>query len=223
METDPTHFIDRHILRVLTFQQVARYRDLRPANTDSNLFNYHRKVLMKQGYIVKDAHNFYTLGIKGLQLAERATFSDLRVRNRPKLSVTLLLTNDKGEIAVWDKPVQPFIHTFNLPTGKMRFSDASVMDAAKRIFLENATVVPKNMKFVGTAEVAISQKGELLVHAIHMVLRAVIRKHVMTNDEITWLDLKGLKQLKTTPGVTEICADFLQANDLLYKNYTFDL
>lgn len=222
MEADPTHHIDRHILRVLTFQKTARYRDLRPPNTDSNLFNYHRKVLLSQGYITQNPDNTYTLGTKGLQLIERATLSDLRVRNRPKLSITFLLTNNKGEIAVWNKHVQPFIGTINLITGKMRFNDLSVMGAAERTLLEYASVLPNTMELAGTAEIIVTREGVLLVHALHMVVRAAVNPSSITYDEIYWISPKDIKQASTTPGVVEICADFMHSKQLAYKHYTFD-
>lgn len=222
MELDPTHHIDRHILKILTFQESARYRDLRPENTDSNLFNYHRKVLLQQGYIVKRKDNTYTLGLKGLQLVERATLSDLRVRNRPKLSVTFLLTNDKGEVAVWNKPVQPFIGTINIPTGKMRFDDLSVMDAAKRTILEYATVVPSEMACVGTAEVVVAREGKPFVHAFHMIMRAEIDSDTITYDEIYWMSVKDIKKAKSTPGVVNICIDFMNTQSNVYKHYMLE-
>ena len=40
-----THHIQKHILDVLMYTAVARFRDLRPPRTDTNLFTYHLNVL----------------------------------------------------------------------------------------------------------------------------------------------------------------------------------
>jgi len=223
MDTDPSHHIDRHILRVLTFNERARYRDLRPKNTDSNLFNYHRKVLLKQGYIKKNDDNSYSLAVKGFRLAEKATFDDLRVRDRPKLSVLFLLTNMAGELAVWRKQVQPFIGTINVPNGKMRLSDESGVAAAARIMAEIAPATQVQAVQRGVAEVFISQAGEVISHAVYVVAAATVEKTDVSHGAIFWVQPADMGQLDMTPGIKQICDDFLHTTTPHFKHYTFAL
>ena len=223
MVTDPSHHIDRHILKVLTFNAAARYRDLRPKNTDSNLFNYHRKMLLQQGYIRQNSDKTYSLAGKGLRLAEKVTLSDLRVRDRPKLSVIFLLTNKQGDLAVWEKAVQPFVGTVNLPNGKMHFEDVSVDAAARRMLGEITTAAAATLTLRGTAEIYINYSGEPLVHAVYMVMAANIAADSVIDGKVYWVKPQQLPQLTTTPGVVSLYADFANTPGCLYKYYQFDL
>lgn len=223
MQADPTHHIDRHILKVLTFQKSARYRDMRPPNTDSNLFNYHRKTLLKQGYIVQNSDNSYSLGSKGYRLAEKATFEDLRVRERPKLAVVYLLLNEKGELAAWDKAVQPYIDTLNLPNGKMRLEDASVSEAAERMLLELVPEAEFKLDLVGVADVCVLQRDEVITHTVNMVAQSQVKAAWVKSELIKWIKPADFTDAVSTPGAADICKDFLATEEFIYKNYIINL
>lgn len=223
MQTDPTHHIDRHILKVLTYHKTARYRDLRPEHTDSNLFNYHRKILLQQNYIVQNADKTYSLGLKGMRLAERATFDDLRVRERPKLSIVFLIQNERGELAVWDKVVQPYINTVNLPNGKMRLTDTDLQAAAERMLQELGPGVDTALQLCGVASVYVGSGEEVITNTINMIARVTANASGVTHKNIFWVAEAELPALDTTPGVSEICRDFLRTKDFTYKNYVLAL
>ena len=48
-----THHIQKYIIDVLMFHEMARFRDLRPPKVDTNLFTYHLNALVKSGMIEK--------------------------------------------------------------------------------------------------------------------------------------------------------------------------
>lgn len=223
MQSNPTHHIDLHILKVLTFSESARYRDLRPKNIDSNLFNYHRKVLLQQGYIVQNNDKTYSLGVKGLRLAEKASFDDLRVRERPKLSVQYLINDGNGSLAVWDKAVQPFIGTTNLPNGKVRLEDKSVSSAAKRMLNEVANIKHVKINLCGVADVCVMQGEDVITHTINMVVVAKISPQDVTSELIYWINRTDLGRADLTPGVESIVNDFWQTKQYSYKSYIVNL
>ena len=223
MSTEPTHHIARHILKVLTFSESARYRDMRPSGVDSNLFNYHRKVLMQQGFIKQNEDKSYSLDKNGYKLAEKATFSDLRIRERPKLTVLYIMTNKDGMLAVWDKAVQPFIGTSNLPNGKMRFDDVTIESAAERMLDEIAPKAKARLALAGVAEVCVIQGGEVLTHTINMVAKVELMEQAINNPIIRWISRRSLVDINATPGVAAICKDFWPAKQYLYKSYIINL
>ena len=59
------HYIQTHILDQLIHTQVLRNRDMRPANIESNLYQYHLLQLQKLGFVEK-IENGYTLTGPGL-------------------------------------------------------------------------------------------------------------------------------------------------------------
>lgn len=223
MEQELTHHIDRHIVKVLTYNESARYRDLRPEHTDSNLFNYHRKMLVQQGYIKQNPDKTYSLAYKGYRLAEKANFETMKTRERPKLSVLFLLTNSVGHLAVWKKAVQPFINTINLPNGKIRLEDQSIIAASKRMLAELTPEKPKQLALKGVAEVTVIQGDVLIAHTINMVVAATISPAAITSSLIEWVDPKLVGVLEMTPGVKEICADFLDAAGQANKSYLINI
>ncbi|MCU0667616.1 MAG: hypothetical protein MUF85_03295 [Patescibacteria group bacterium] len=54
MNVSKLHHIQKHILKELSFKEWARFRDLKPPRVDSNLYNYHLKLLIKNGLVEKD-------------------------------------------------------------------------------------------------------------------------------------------------------------------------
>lgn len=219
MHDELTHEIDRHILKVLTFAKSARYRDLRPDHIDSNLFNYHRKVMIKDGYIRRNAEGLYELSEKGLQFVERAPIDAVRVKLQPKLAVIFLLLNKQGKLAVWQKPVQPFIGTTNLPNGKVRFEDENTLSSARRLLAKFYSDDSVSLQLRGIAEVAVYQSDILLSHTCRMVVVGLVDPKYITTESIEWVAPNALLKADTTPGVIEIVKDYLGAEYFNYTNY----
>lgn len=219
MNDEPSHVIDRHIIKVLTYAKSARYRDLRPVNTDSNLFNYHRKMMIKDGYIRRNPEGLYELSEKGLRFVERASVDTLRIKPRPKLLITFLLLNKDGQIAVWNKPVQPFIDTLNLPNGKVRFEDANTLESARRLLAKFYSDDSITLQFRGVAEVAAYHSNVLLSHTYRMIVVGLVDPKYITNELIEWVAPNALLKQETTPGIIEIVRDYLGAEFFAYANY----
>lgn len=219
MNDEPSHVIDRHIIKVLTYVKSARYRDLRPENVDSNLFNYHRKMMIKDGYIRQNSKGLYELSEKGLRFVERVSVDTIRIKPRPKLIVTFLLLNKQGELAMWQKPVQPFIGTINLPNGKVRFEDENTLESARRLLAKFYSDDIVSLQFRGVAEVAVYRSGIMLSHTYHMVVVGIINPKHVTNTLIEWIAPNLLLKQDTTPGVMEIVKDYLGAEYFNYSNY----
>ena len=216
----PDHYIDRHIVQVLTLRKSARYRDLRPPHVDSNLFNYHRKVLIRESIIQKSTEGQYELAPKGLRYVESVTIASMRVSQVPKVMVSYLLTNASGDVALWDKTVQPYIGSSNLPNGKIHFKDTSAEAGALRTLSEITTEVI-DLTFIGVAEVSVLQMGEQIVHSVHWIYRAKINPSLVVDGHIYWLAPNTIEQYSPAPWMSDMVHDFLHTTSPQYKLYQY--
>lgn len=216
----PDHYIDRHIVQVLTLQKSARYRDLRPPHVDSNLFNYHRKVLIRENIIQKSVEGRYELAPKGLRYVESVTIANMRVSQVPKVMVSYLLMNTKGEVAVWDKVVQPYIGSLNLPNGKVHFKDISTEAGALRTLAE-ITTETVDLAFIGVAEVSVLQESEQIVHSVHWIYRATINPDLVIDGKVYWLAPEVIIGHSPAPWTNDIVGDFLPTAVPLCKLYQY--
>src|ERR1700712_4828652 len=112
-----THHIQRSILDVLMFHEIARFRDLRPPKVDTNLFSYHLKIMIKNK-IVEKVTDGYTLSTAGLAYVDRVSSLSKAVRVQPKIITMFVVQNSDGDILLWKRKRQPFINAWTLPYGK---------------------------------------------------------------------------------------------------------
>lgn len=220
MDFIPNHHIDRYIVKVLTLNKSARYRDLIPAHVESNLFNYHRKVLIREGIIQRAADGRYELAPKGLRYVESVTITNMRVSQVPKVTVTYLLTNADSELAVWDKVVQPYIGSLNLPNGKIHFKDVSTDAGALRTLAELTTEVV-DLEFIGVADVSVLRTNEQIVHSVHWLYRARIDPKLVINDKLYWITPEAVVEHPLAPWTNDMIDDFLHATPPCYKSYQY--
>ena len=220
MDFVPEHYIDRHMLKVLTQAKTARYSELRPPGVDSNLFNYHRKVLLEKDFIQKTADNAYTLTPRGLRYAESASISNMRTRLMPKVCVSFVLKNHKGEIAFLDKTIQPFVGKVNLPNGKLHFDDVSAELGAKRTLSEIA-LGPIELSLLGIAEVSVHHSGNQIVHTIHFMYGARLESNQITSERLYWLKARDIIPKQAAPWVVDMVKDFNEHTAPVHKFYYY--
>lgn len=125
------HIVQSKILDKLTYAKTLRYSQMKPEKTESNLFSYHLKSLIKDRYIEKTENGEYTLSSKGKSYVDKISHRSLKVRQQPKIITLLDLVNDKGETMLYRRKHQPYIGMLAFPTGKLHMYE-SVLDAANR-------------------------------------------------------------------------------------------
>jgi 8-oxo-dGTP pyrophosphatase MutT (NUDIX family) len=159
--TDVEHHIQKYIIGILTYRKIARFRDLRPPKTDTNLFSYHLKSLIKAGFIIKLEYG-YSLSHRGLRYVDRLSHEMVKVREQPKIITMLNLTNTKGEVIVQKRNKQPYIDTWTLPNGKLHLDDASLIDAANREAYEKLGLSGLILGHAGDCYIRVFADTELL-------------------------------------------------------------
>jgi hypothetical protein len=201
------HYIQTHILDQLIHTQVLRNRDMRPANIESNLYQYHLLQLQKLGFVEK-IENGYTLTGPGLAYADRHSSSLKKTRLQPKLITTIFLTNKSGEILLVPKKRQPFMGMMNLPSGKIHLNE-TVEEAAKREIHEKVSPNLKaiNLEHVGTAHMTIKQSNFIISDYISLLLHVSVSSSE-TIENGKFYSIEKISQLTLVPSVSELVQAF---------------
>lgn len=237
------HHIQRSIVSVLTKQEFARFRDLKPTNVDTNLFSYHLKLLQKAGFIAKTEQG-YTLAEKGLQYVDRANTTEMKLRSQPKIITMLLIQDGYGKVLLQKRAKQPYINTWTLPYGKMHIDDESVLAAARRESQEKLGFDPHKMRHVGECYIVVGRSikvateapsagaftdGDTVpVHTKHMLqiesrtLAHIVRFEtdaIAASDTLQWVEPLNLPKLKLAPAVEEIVSRSFFGDEFFFEEF----
>lgn len=136
------HWIQKHILRELTLHQSQRFGQLRPKQVESNLFIYHLKSLMREGYVSKSESGEYSLAPAGKAYVDRISMEKFQPRIQPKIVTLLMVRNSKGELLLWKRDKQPFLGKIGFITGKIHLGE-KLAEAAHRELQEKAGLTAK--------------------------------------------------------------------------------
>lgn len=197
-----THHIQRAIIGYLLTHEYARFRDLRPRKVDTNLFSYHLKLLLKNGYIIKTDEG-YTLGSKGLRYVDRVRGEDMKLRTQPKIITMLLIQEGYGKVLLQKRTKQPYINTWTLPYGKLHIDDESVVSAARRESNEKLSYDPHKLRHVGDCYIRVKSEEEIesttLAHIVRFETDAI-----PAGESLQWIEPLDLMKLKLAPAVEHI-------------------
>jgi ADP-ribose pyrophosphatase YjhB (NUDIX family) len=212
-----THHIQKHILSVLMYQQTARFRDLRPLRTDTNLFSYHLTALIKTDF-VKKTEEGYSLSQNGLTYIDRVSTEKMSVRTQPKIITMLLVQNSDGDILLQRRNKQPYINVWTLPYGKLHISDLSIEAAAKREALEKLSIDTITPRHVGDAYIRVESGDILLSTTLAHIFRAN-DDTVLENETNIWVSPYALTDYALAPAVEAIVGRCFFGDDHFFEEY----
>lgn len=130
------HEAQMKVLRHLLLAPSAGFAQLqKQTGMTSDHANFHIKKLVEVGYIEKNTGDKYTLTRSGKEYANRMDTDDNVIEKQPKLSVALIVENDKGEFLAQQRLKQPYYGFWGRPTGKIRWGE-TMIEAAERELLE---------------------------------------------------------------------------------------
>ncbi|HET8690098.1 MAG TPA: NUDIX hydrolase [Candidatus Saccharimonadales bacterium] len=197
-----SHHIQKHILSVLMHRGSARFRDLRPLKTDTNLFAYHLK-LMTKNRVVEKTDGGYKLAPKGLAYVDRVNADKLFVRNQPKIITMLVIQNSEGDVLLLRRDKQPYIDRWTLPYGKLHIDDTSAKMAAQREAYEKLGLKDQKMRHVGDCYIRVKSDGRILSSTLAHVF-TFNHDDIATNERIKWFRPHKLSSLDLAPAVESI-------------------
>jgi ADP-ribose pyrophosphatase YjhB (NUDIX family) len=198
------HRIQKHIIGVLIHNKNARFRDLRPPKTDTNLFSYHLKILLKTGFITKQTDG-YTLSHQGLVYADRVSIKKLNLRTQPKIISMLLIQNSEGDVLLQKRKKQPYINTWTLPYGKIHIDDRTIQKAAKREAREKLAITTDSLRHAGDAYIRVYVGDEILSTTLAHVFRYETDT-LTASEDLVWVAPLELASLPLAPAVESVVA-----------------
>lgn len=184
------------------YAEMVRFRDLRPPNTDTNLFTYHLKSLLKSGMVDK-VDGGYQLGRPGLSYVDRVSSQQKTVRTQPKIITMLVIQNDEGELLLQRRTKQPYINEWTLPYGKIHIDDTTIADAARRECLEKLNLYDQHLEHAGDCYIRVKTGDELLSTTLAHVFR-FYRDDIETSDTVRWVKPHTLASYRLAPAVEEV-------------------
>lgn len=196
------HRIQKSIIDVLMYREIARFRDLRPPRTDTNLFSYHLNTLVKSGMVTK-VEGGYTLSMSGLSYVDQVGVEKKVIRTQPKIITMLLVQNSDGDILLQRRHKQPYINAWTLPYGKLHIEDNSLKEAAQREVKEKLGLEDQALRHVGDCYIRVKSNGEALSTTLAHIFK-FNSDDIKTSADIIWARPHKLSQFRLAPAVEEI-------------------
>jgi len=177
------HEIKKEILKKLTATRKARYSELKRKSLEGNIFSYHLKALIKEGYIVQRDKG-YVLTPQGKHLVDRVSLGNFKDRVQPKI-ITVIILKRRGKYLLYQKKKQPFFDHVGFPYGKIHLGER-LGEAAARELTEKSGL-EATLKYRGHVYLTVHDEADLVSSMLC---------HVFTGNQI-----KG-KLLKEFPSGT---------------------
>ncbi len=212
-----THHIQKHILDVLMYQKITRFKDLRPPRVDTNLFTYHLNALVKSGMVIKVTGG-YALSTTGLSYVDRVSTEKKVIRTQPKIITMLVVQNGEGDILLQRRTKQPYIDTWTLPYGKLHVEDTSVKEAAQREAHEKLGLEYQDMEHAGDCYIRVHSEGELLSTTLAHVFR-FYKDDIAISDDLVWARPHKLHEFELAPAVEDVMTRTFFKDPFYFEEY----
>ncbi len=198
------HRIQKHIISVLVHHRIARFRDMRPPSTDSNLYSYHLGVLLKSS-VVEKTEGGYTLSKKGIAYIDRVSMMTPEAGLQPKIITMFVVQNSEGQVLLLRRRRHPFIDTWSLPNGKVHDADASIADSARREAREKLGLVDQPMTHAGECYIRTLSDGQVVMGTLAHIWK-FNSDDIVPNENMQWVKPHRLNEMELAPAVESIVA-----------------
>lgn len=201
------HWIQSHILLELTRHATRRYSQLRPRDVEGNLFMYHLKGLMTDGYVEKD-NGTYVLSVKGLQYVGTLSLATGKTRKQPKILTTVVCKNERDEFLFVRWHRQPNTGLVSFPHGMMHYGQPVAEMAALELSEKAGLAV--DVSYMGEVYVRGMRDAEvdrhMLIH-IFSASRPLPDPHAQLRPDVCdpfWAPLSAIDAKEFVPGFYEV-------------------
>lgn len=201
------HHIQHYVLTQLSITKWARFSELRPPSTDSNLYSYHLKLLIRQKLIEKHDDKGYRLSPLGLSQVDRMSTNELQIRIQPKIITMCLVYNELGQLLLLRKSKQPFIGAWTFVSGKLHIEDGGARSAMIREIQERVDVrANETLEHKANTYLSASIDGQLVSTVLAHIFTMVIRTGEVKRRDVSWSNADERRSMELAPGVVEICS-----------------
>jgi ADP-ribose pyrophosphatase YjhB (NUDIX family)/predicted transcriptional regulator len=198
------HEIRREILKKLSETKKARYSELKRKGLEGNVFSYHLKALIMEGYIIQK-DGAYTLTSKGKHLADRVSPADFKERIQPKI-ITVIIIKKGDEYLLYQRKKQPFFGYVGFPYGKIHLEER-IGEAAERELTEKSGFQAK-LKYRGHAYFTVHDETELVSSMLCHVFTGTQAEGELLKEfpsgTCFWGKLGDFPKNKLLPGVIQM-------------------
>jgi predicted transcriptional regulator len=144
-----TEIQDQILTNLLTASRSLRYSEIKPYNTNNDLYNYHLKELLKKGLVEKDDSN-YRLSKKGWLYVE--SIKPLRrlgdTADRFKLySLAILFKKDSNNALIWNRVRNrhPFYGDKGISGASVKNGETTKSALVRRLEVQTSLIVSEDV------------------------------------------------------------------------------
>lgn len=200
------HWIQKEILKQLILHPQRRYSELKPDGVEGNLFMYHLRSLIRDGYVAKTGSGRYALSADGKRYADRLSLDTLKPRIQPKIVSMIVCRNARGEYLLYRRVRQPFSGMVSFPHGKIHLGE-TVAEAAARELSEKGGL-RATLRHCGEVYLTVYQAGELVTQTLCHVFTASRPVGTIRSDETIgscfWGRLQRTARPDYAPGLLDV-------------------
>lgn len=197
------HRIQKHVIDVLSGVEFARFRDLRPKHTDTNLLTYHIKLLLDRDLIGRNKSGYY-ITQKGVSAHKVLTKKIVNTAVPSDILIMFVVQNSNGDLLLQKRLEHPYLNAWSLPSNIVLATDKNLKHSASRIAKQRLGITDKELSHAGQANIRISSKSGSLPTMVHVF--KFDSDDIKTNDIIIWARPHKLDNYKLVPGVDNIVA-----------------
>ena len=198
------HKIRTEILKKLSETKKPRYSELKRKDLEGNVFSYHLKALIQEGYVIQKEGG-YMLTPKGKHLADRSSYDSFSERIQPKI-VTVIIIKKGNQHLLYQRKKEPFFNHVGFPYGKIHLEEQMV-EAASRELTEKSGLTAK-LKYRGHAYFTIHDETELVSSMLAYVFTGTQVKGELLEEfpsgTCFWGKLEDYPKNNLLPGVVQM-------------------
>ena len=177
--------IQKTIVSRLKNADSLRYSDLRPANTDRDLFNYHLRELVSKGIVTKlPNRSGYTLSGRGQQLVADVHHTSDQANRLFKVNTVLIVTDQRPDglyILQQRRTAQPDYGTIGIPGGTIVKAEPLLDGAARK--LEGETGLIASFELIATTRRILYRDERLFADVFFPICLATTWSGTLTDTE----------------------------------------
>ena len=223
------HESQMNMLRQLLLSVEASFSDLQKSSgLASDHTTFHIKQLIASGYIAKKPKSYgkYVLTRKGKEYANRMDTDEKVIEKQPKLSVVLVIENEKGEHLQQQRLKQPYYGYWGHMTGKIRWGETMLEAGARE--LKEETGLTATLRVVGFYHKLDydNQTSELLEDKYFCVIHGKDPQGVLIDTEgqhNEWMSVEDFLKKDKQFGSAKETIEFIENNAPIIKEqkYTY--
>lgn len=202
------HWIERHILKQLSFSDSQRYSQLKPDSVDGNLFQYHARALEKQALITRTKEGYCLSQAGKIFVADLSQTKLMNQRKLPRAIVMVACRNANGEYLLFKWRRQPYRNLISLPFGRQLYDTSTTEIAAEQLLLK--TGYTAQLSFFGHTDVIVNHPEKITDHMAINVFIGTNLTQSHTPDGLTgtwfWGQPSDQSDRALVPGFKQIIA-----------------